>query len=107
MKTTCSRKFQNDKISIDLFPTRHKVVHNGRSPNFEELLFNKNTADMAQILCSLRYKECSIILPKFTIFGLFVVILDTSTIMDQTACCYVMTTSEIRLCDSSFEGNQA
>ena len=50
---------------------------------------------MAQILQSLSYKVCFIILPKFNKFGLFIVILGTSAIVDQTACCYNMTTSEI------------
>ena len=76
---------------IDLFTARHKVVHNGRSPNFKGLLFDKNTTDMAQILQSLSYKVCSIILPKFTTFGWFIPILGTSAIMDQTACCYDVT----------------
>ena len=52
---------------------------------------------MAQILQSLSYKACFIILPKFNSFGLFILILGTSAIMDQTACCYNMTTSEIGL----------
>ena len=79
---------------MDLFTTRHKVVHNGGSPNFKGLLFDKKTTYMAQILQSLSYKVCSIILPKINTFGLFILILGTSAIMDQTACCYV-TTSEI------------
>ena len=52
---------------------------------------------MVQILQSLSYKECSIILPKFTTSGLFIIILGRSAIMDQTACCYVVTTLEIGL----------
>ena len=36
-------------------------------------------------------------LPKFTTFGLFILNLGTSAIMDQTACCYNVTTSEIGL----------
>ena len=52
---------------------------------------------MAQILQSLSYKVCSIILPKLTTFGLFILNLGTSAIMDQTACCYNVTTSEIGL----------
>ena len=86
-----------NKAHIDLLPTRHKVVHNCGSPNLSRLLFHTNTTDMAQILQSLRYKECSIISPKFTTSSLFIVILGTSTIMNQTACCYVVTTSEIGL----------
>ena len=35
---------------IDLFATRHKVVHNGGSPNFKGLLFDKKTNYLAQIL---------------------------------------------------------
>ena len=50
---------------------------------------------MAQILQSLSHKVCFIILPKFNKFGLFILILGASAIMDQTACCYNMTTSEI------------
>ena len=46
-------------LLIDLFPIR-QVVHNGGSPNFQVLLFNKNITDMAQILQSLSYKECPI-----------------------------------------------
>ena len=43
------------------------------------------------------YNECSVTLPKFTTFGFFIVILGESTVIDQTACCYVVTTSEIGL----------
>ena len=71
------------------------MVHNGGSPNFQVLLFNKNTTDMAQISQSLSYKECSIILTNFTTFGLFILILGASAIMNQTAGCYVVTLSEI------------
>ena len=53
---------------------------------------------MAQILQSLSYKKCSIQLSKFTTFGLFILILGTSAIMDQRACCYVVKTSKIGLC---------
>ena len=80
---------------IDLFTTRHKVVHNGESPNFKGSLFDKKTTYMAQILQSPSYKVCFIILPKFNSFELFTLILGTSAIMDQAACCYNMTTSEI------------
>ena len=52
---------------------------------------------MAQILRSLSYKVCSTTLPKFNTFGLFILILSTSAIMDQTACCYNVTTSETGL----------
>ena len=52
---------------------------------------------MAQILQSLSYKVCSITLPNFNTVGLFIVILGASTIMDQTACCYNVTTSETGL----------
>ena len=55
-------------------------------------LFNKYTTDMAQILQSPGYKECSIISPKF-----FITNSGTSAIMDQTASCYVVTTSEMGL----------
>ena len=40
---------------------------------------------------SLSYKERSIILPKFITFGLLILILGTSAIMNQTACCYAVT----------------
>ena len=89
--------FQGADGSIDLFTTRHKVVHNGGSPNFKGLLFDKRINYLAQILQNLSYKVCSIILPKFNIFGLFIPILGTSAIMDQTACCYNVTTSETGL----------
>ena len=82
---------------IDLFTTRHKVVHNGGSPNFEGSFFNKKTTYMAQILQSLSYKVCFIILPNSNKFGLLILILGTSAIMDQTACCYNMMTLEIGL----------
>ena len=82
---------------IDPFTTRHKVVHNGGSPNFKELLFDKKTTYLIQILQSLSYKVCSIILPKLTTCGLFIPILGTSAIMDQIACCYNVTTSETGL----------
>ena len=52
---------------------------------------------MAQILHNLSYKVCSITLPKFNKFYLFILILSTSAIMDQTACCYNVTTSETGL----------
>ena len=73
------------------------MVHNGESPNFKGLLFDKKTNYLAQILQSLSYKVCSIILPKFNTFGLFIPILGTSAIMDQTACCYNVTRSETGL----------
>ena len=73
------------------------MVHNGGSQNSEGSLFNKKTTYVAQILRSLSYKVCFIILPNFNKFGLFILILGTSAIMDQTACCYNMTTSEIGL----------
>ena len=79
---------------MDLFTTRHKVVHNGGSPNFKALFFDKKTNYLAQILQSLSYKVCSIILSKFTTFGLFIPVLGTSAIIDQTACCYDVTISE-------------
>ena len=82
---------------LELFTTRHKVVHNGGYPNFKGSLFNEETTYMAQILHSLSQKVCFIILPKFNKFGLLILILGTSAIMDQTACCYNMTTSEIGL----------
>ena len=52
---------------------------------------------MDQILQSLSYKVSYIIIPKFNTFGLFIIIPGTSTIMDQTACCYNLTTSETGL----------
>ena len=52
---------------------------------------------MAPISHSLSYKVCSITLPKFNTFGLFILILCTSAIIDQTACCYNVTTSETGL----------
>ena len=76
---------------IDLFTTRQKVVHNGGSPNFKGSLFDKKTNYLAQMLQSLSYKVCFIILSKFK-FGLFFPILGTSAIMDQTACCYNVAT---------------
>ena len=69
----------------------------GGSPNFKGLLFDKKTTHMAQILQSLSYKVCSVPLSKFDTSGLFIVTLDASTIMGQTACCYNVTTSEIGL----------
>ena len=62
-----------------------------------QLLFDEKTTCMAQILHSLSYKVCSITLPKFNTFGLFILILGTSAIMDQTGCCYNVTTSETGL----------
>ena len=82
---------------IDLFTTRQKVVHNGGSPTFKGLLFDKMTNYLAQILQSLSYKVYSIILPKFKSFGLYIPLLGTSAIMDQTVCCYNVTTSETGL----------
>ena len=83
--------------SMDQFTTRHKVVYNGRSSRFYGLLFNKKATYMARILQSLSYKVCSITLPKFNTFGLFILILGASTIMDQTACCYNVMISETGL----------
>ena len=57
----------------------------------------KKATYMAQILQTLNYKVCFIILPKFNKFGLLILILGTSAIMDQTACCYNMKTLEIGL----------
>ena len=82
---------------MDLFTTRHKVVHKGGATNFKGLLFDKKTNYLVQILQSLSYKVCSIILPKFNTFELFILILGASTIMDQTACRYSVTTSETGL----------
>ena len=90
-------KRTSEKMSIDLFTARHKVVHNGEYPNFKGLLFEKKTNYLAQILQSLSYKVCSIVLPKFKIFGLFIPILGTSAVMDQTAYCHNVTTSETGL----------
>ena len=73
------------------------MVHKGGSPNFLGLLFNRNPTDIARILQSLSYKEYSITLLKFSTFGLFILILNTSAIMDHTACCYVVMTSEMGL----------
>ena len=95
-RVTLSRAYFK-KESIHLFITRHKVVHNGVSQNFRGLLFDKRSNCLAQILQSLSYKVCSITLPKFNTFGLFIPILGTSAIMDQTACCYNVTTSETGL----------
>ena len=44
---------------------------------------------------ALIHNECSIILSKFITFGLFILILGKSAIMDQTACCYDVTTWSI------------
>ena len=89
---------------IDLFPTGHKVVHNGGSSKFKGLFFNNKTTDMAQILKSFSYEECSILISlKFTTFGSFILILGTSLIMDQTACFYVLTALEIGLYRLSYD----
>ena len=89
--------FDSLNIGVALFTTRHKVVHDGGSPNFNWMLFDKKTNYLAQILQSISYKMCSIILPKFNTFGLFIPILGASAVMDQTACCYNVTTSETGL----------
>ena len=70
------------------------MVLNGGSPNFKELLSDEKTTCIAKISHSLSYKACSITLPKFNKFGLFIPILGASAIMDQTACFYNVTTSE-------------
>ena len=57
---------------------------------------------MPQILQSLSYKVCWIIIPKFNTLKLFILILGASTIMDQTACCYNVTTSETGLHSTQF-----
>ena len=99
----CLRKFSRPHIYIkkahmlDQFSTHHRVVHNGRSPSFQGLLFNKRTTYMAQILQSFSYKVCWITLPKFNTLKLFILNLGASTIMDQTARCYNVTTSETGL----------
>ena len=80
-----------------MFITRHKVVHNGGIRTLKGLLFDKKTSYLAQILQNLSDKVCFIILPKFNTFGVLIPILGTSAIMDQTACCYNVTTSETGL----------
>ena len=95
LKSTSSLSFSSPLT--DLFTTRHKVVHNGWSPNFKRSLFDEKTTYMAQTLQSPSYKVYYIIISKFNTFGLFILFLGTSTIMDKTACCYNMTTSEIGL----------
>ena len=62
-----------------------------------KVLVRKKTTYLAQILQSLSYKVCFITLTKFSTMGLFILILVASTIMDQTACCYNVTTSETGL----------
>ena len=84
-----------------MFTTRHKVVHNGGSPNFKGSSFDKKTTYMAQILQSLSCKVYFITLAKLDTLGLFILILGASAIMDQTGCCYNMTTSEISLYPTS------
>ena len=69
------------------------MVHNGGSPNFKGLLFDKNKTYMAQILQSLCYKVCPITLPNFNTFGCFIPVMGTSTIMDQTGCFYIRNSS--------------
>ena len=96
-KGFCSGGLCPNTHHIDLFITRHKVVHNGGSLNFKGLLFNEKTNYLVQILQSLSYKVCSIILPKFNTFRLFIPILGTFAIIDQTACCYNVTTSKTGL----------
>ena len=76
-------------IYIDQFATRHKVVHNGGWSNSLGLLFDEKTPYMAQILQSFSYKIRSIILPRLNTSGLFILILSTSAIMDQIACCHM------------------
>ena len=71
---------------------------------FKGLLFDKKTNYLAQILQSLSYEVYSIILPKFKSFGLFIPVLGTSAIMDQTACCYNVTTSETGLLTQYIDG---
>ena len=45
--------------------------------------------------------------PKFNTFGLFIPILGTSAIMDQTACCYNVTTSETGLFEQNCQNTTA
>ena len=45
------------------------MVHNGGYPNFKGLLFDKKTNCLAQILQSLSYKVCSIILLRLQLHG--------------------------------------
>ena len=84
-------------LCTDQFTARHQVLHNSGSSNFLELLLDKKTTCMAQILHSLSYKICSITLRKFSTLGLLILVLGTSAIMDQTACCYNVMTSETGL----------
>ena len=84
-------------LCIDQFTARHQVVYNSGSSTFLELLLDKKTTCMAQILHSLSHKICSITLRKFSTFGLLILVLGTSAIMDQTACCYNVMTSETGL----------
>ena len=46
------------------------------------------TMDVVQILQSLSYKVFLIVLSKLAKFGLFIVNLGISTIIDQAGCCY-------------------
>ena len=40
---TLSFKYEKELFAIDLFTTRHKVVHNGGSPNLKGSLLDKKT----------------------------------------------------------------
>ena len=72
---------------------------------FLSVVIQENTTHMAQILQSLNYKKCSMILPEFSTFELFILILGASSTMDQTASCYVVTTSEIGLLNFFYDAN--
>ena len=78
------------KFCVDQFTTSQS----GPEWQISELL---RVVYIAQILQSLSYKVCWIIIQKFNTLKLFILILGASTIMDQTACCYNVTTSETGL----------
>ena len=52
---------------------------------------------MVQILQSFSYKVNSIFLQEFVVFVLFILVLDTSTIILKGICCYAVTTRKICL----------
>ena len=81
---------------MDQFTIRHEVVHNGGSPNYQELLLDKKATCKPQILHSLSYKVCC---HTTKVKKIWFVHSNSSTftIMDQRTCCFYVRTSETGL----------
>ena len=77
-----------------------KLEYNDGFPNLKTLRLNQNTVDVVEITQMLGYKGYSIFLAKFALFVVLILFLGMSTIILQTACCYVYhyTPNSLLLC---------